>query len=606
MPSSEPLTMATYLGKELDPDLEQVCVSLQKSYSLSPSDLFYKIESYRLQLGGDTSAAPVTRQLLENVRVQLQKQLERKQQKQKHSSPVTGLTPAKRKFAGAATTPTPIKSSPLADRNNAFATRTDAGKILETLNPEINVNIIEPNLERAKITAFMDIKKYQYRTMRQGLLEASEYLDERIEQFGELLQRHFKSEMSKPGNEVDEVIKSAADQLANPGAMTHDEVIVVGRIVSDSVGEADKARINAESALLECSRMMGSGARIPLRFSLDHAQSWFSLFPGQIVALRGHNPTGDAFVVRHVLDLPDLEFPVSSLQKLRQTAAAPTRMIIAKGPFTTQDDLAFAPLIELIDRCIESKPDVVILMGPFIDATHPQLFNPEVLPVDVNSAEDLFKVCVSGELRRLESELPTVQSFLIPESSIRESVQRHLSFPTPPVADKKPLGMPKRAKWLCNPSFVAVNSTVLAVANVDVLMQLSRVEYLHHSAARDPLEQNLLARGVKNLLSQRSLYPVFPSQLGIPLEVSYLGLAEMTVRPDILIAPSEQRYFARVVDNVVAINPGALTKQKAAGTYAIIDIAPLEGIGSEGDKMDENRLEVHKLWERCRVDIKKI
>ncbi|KAK9247776.1 DNA polymerase alpha/epsilon subunit B-domain-containing protein [Lipomyces tetrasporus] len=626
MPSIEQSTMAPYLGDNVDQEIETMCQSLQNSYALSPSDLFYKLESYRLELAGksDISTVPVTKELLDDLRQKFQAQLERKQMKQRAasgantqhgSSPAPGVTPAKRKFTASTTTPTPLKSSPLSEKNGTFATRTDAGKVLETLNGEIEIQLADVSSEKAKITAFMDIKKYQYRTMRQVLLEASEYLDERIERFADLVQEQLAEEIRK-SDKPDEVLVTAVERLSNPAAITHDDVIVVGRIVSDSVHAADLSKVNETSVLLETSRRIGSGARVPLKLSLEphtqgNHQGWFSLFPGQIVALRGCNPSGTTFIVREVLALPELPFAVSPLRTLHQTASLPTRMIIAKGPFSTHDDLAFAPLTELIDQSISAKADVVILLGPFIDTTHPLLVDPDALPyAGLNTLEDLFRASITAELRRLEAALPTVQTFLIPESGEREAVQRHVSFPCPPVGDaKKALGMPKRSKWLSNPAFVAVNSSVLAIANIDVLMQISKVEYLHRAGTNDIFERNILARAVKNLLQQRSLYPVFPGQPDIPLEVSYLGLAEMSVaRPDILIVPSEQRYFAKVVDNVVAINPGALTKLRAAGTYAVVDIAPLQEAKNAiaASEETENELMFHKVWERCRVDIKKI
>ncbi|KAK9362305.1 DNA polymerase alpha/epsilon subunit B-domain-containing protein [Lipomyces starkeyi] len=626
MPSIEESTMVAHLGDNIDPEIATMCESLQKSYALSRSDLFYKIESYRLELAGksDISTVPVTKQLLDDLRQVFQAQLERKQMKQRAahggtaqigSSPAPGVTPAKRRFAGSAATPTPLKSSPFSDKNSTFATRTDAGKVLETLNGEIEIDRADASPEKAKITAFMDIKKYQYRTMRQVLLEASEYLDERIERFADLIQEQLADEVRK-SDKPDAVLVTAAERLSSPAAITHEDVIVVGRIVSDSVHAADSSKVNETSVLLETSRRLGSGARVPFKLSLElqgegKQQVSLSLFPGQIVALRGCNPSGSMFIVREVLSLPALPLPVSPLRTLCQTASLPTRMIIAKGPFTTQDDVAFAPLTELIDQCISAKADVVILLGPFIDATHRCLVDPSTLPyANLNTLEDLFRTTITAELRRLESALPTVQTFLVPESGEREAVQRHVSFPTPPVGDaKKTLGIPKRSKWLSNPAFVAVNSSVLAIANIDILMQLSKVEYLHRVGANDTFERNILARGVKNLLQQRSLYPVFPGQPDVPLEISYLGLAEMSVaRPDILIVPSDQRYFAKVVDNVVAINPGALTKLRAAGTYAVVDIAPLEDTKTAvaDSEEAENELIFHKVWERCRVDIKKI
>ena len=45
-------------------------------------------------------------------------------------------------------------------------------------------------------------------------------------------------------------------------------------------------------------------------------------------------------------------------------------MAVAVGPFTTSEDLEFAPLAELLGSCRVSRPDVLLLIGPFVDVEH--------------------------------------------------------------------------------------------------------------------------------------------------------------------------------------------------------------------------------------------
>lgn len=67
-------------------------------------------------------------------------------------------------------------------------------------------------------------------------------------------------------------------------------------------------RLSEDAIFLESSRMMGSGGRVPLRFSSDlklrgtvKGIGAVSFFPGAIVALKGKNGGGGWFVVREVL-----------------------------------------------------------------------------------------------------------------------------------------------------------------------------------------------------------------------------------------------------------------------------------------------------------------
>jgi hypothetical protein len=82
--------------------------------------------------------------------------------------------------------------------------------------------------------------------------------------------------------------------------------VVVGRICSDV--EASSSKLAEGSIMLESSRMLGSGTRVLLRFSpelklrgMAQGISGTGLFPGAIVALKGRNGGGNAFVVEEIL-----------------------------------------------------------------------------------------------------------------------------------------------------------------------------------------------------------------------------------------------------------------------------------------------------------------
>ena len=45
-------------------------------------------------------------------------------------------------------------------------------------------------------------------------------------------------------------------------------------------------------------------------------------------------------------------------------------VVVASGPFTTSDNLEYEPLNELLSQVASTKPDVLILVGPFVDASN--------------------------------------------------------------------------------------------------------------------------------------------------------------------------------------------------------------------------------------------
>jgi DNA polymerase alpha subunit B len=86
-----------------------------------------------------------------------------------------------------------------------------------------------------------------------------------------------------------------------------EEVTIVGRIIQDPelVG---RTKLTDASLGIESSRMLGSGARLPLRLDpaikirgVVQGSTGYSMFLGQIVALQGKNGGGGYFYATTIL-----------------------------------------------------------------------------------------------------------------------------------------------------------------------------------------------------------------------------------------------------------------------------------------------------------------
>ncbi|EES15907.1 hypothetical protein BDA96_08G093400 [Sorghum bicolor] len=115
---------------------------------------------------------------------------------------------------------------------------------------------------------------------------------------------------------------------------------------------------------------------------LDH----FSLFPGQVVGIEGHNPSGHCFVASKLIySIPvsvDAQLPSANKQAIdnesNQNSDAGTlsrelSSVITAGPYTRTDNLLFEPLQELLSYACRKQPQLLILTGPFIDSDHPDI-----------------------------------------------------------------------------------------------------------------------------------------------------------------------------------------------------------------------------------------
>lgn len=106
----------------------------------------------------------------------------------------------------------------------------------------------------------------------------------------------------------------------------------------------------------------------------------FALFPGQVVAVQGINGSGGRMVAKGIIEGVPRPPPASEpaelarLQHGAETAGGKALSVFAAvGPFTTSDNLKYEPLNDLLGAVRAARPDVVIMVGPFVDSEHPQV-----------------------------------------------------------------------------------------------------------------------------------------------------------------------------------------------------------------------------------------
>ncbi|KAF7545587.1 hypothetical protein G7Z17_g9065 [Cylindrodendrum hubeiense] len=625
-------------NKPLEPDVLSELESIMRLHNLSAEDLYFKWESYCIKL--DIDAQDISLEVVRNLKQSIQDTLEKshhhvqiKAERKVMATPrasakgrnMLGMmdelmpsTPSsgsalKRKF----NTPSGLMSSPVTGKGavngsqvTSFNDRANAGEVVEILNDRLTAAEppIAPFAEpRVKLTAASDQKKMGYKPLAMKLSESSEILDDRIDDFMTIVQEHHKLDETAFG--------SAASQSTT-------EIVAVGRIASDSA----EGKLNAASLVLETSRRTGMGFRVPLK--MNNIKSW-SFFPGQIVAFRGSNASGNEFVVNEILEIPLLPSAASTpsaleahREKLRggpdamddDSDPAPLSFLFASGPYTADDNLDFEPLHALCSQAADTYADSLILTGPFLDIDHPLIATGDFdLPEGANFDPDtatmttVFRYLVSPAFSRLASASPHLTIILIP--SVRDVLAKHVSWPQDTIP-RKELGLPKSVRILTNPMSLSINELMLGVSSQDVLSQLHSEEL-----TMGPPSTDLMSRLCRYLVEQRHYFPLFPPTdrtrlaktgteggvaTGAALDLSYLKLGEMVnVRPDVMLVPSLLPPFAKVVESVLLINPGYLSKRRGAGTYARMTLYP-PTLDSSADMVS------HQVFDRARVEIVRI
>ncbi|KAM6032560.1 DNA polymerase alpha subunit B [Theristicus caerulescens] len=230
-------------------------------------------------------------------------------------------------------------------------------------------------------------------------------------------------------------------------------------------------------------------------------------------------------------------------------------VLLACGPYTPSDSLAYDPLTDLIQAIARDRPDVCVLFGPFLDAKHEQVENCRLL----GSFAEVFKLC----LKTIVEGTRSAGSHLVFVPSLRD-VHHDYVYPQPPfLCPELPKDDKPRVHFVSDPCTLDVDGVVFGLTSTDLLFHMGAEEISCSAGSSDRF-----TRILKHVLTQRSYYPLYPpsEELNVDYE-SFYSYASLPVTPDVLVTPSELRYFVKDVLGCVCINPGRLTKGQVGGTY---------------------------------------
>ncbi|KAF8158218.1 DNA polymerase alpha/epsilon subunit B-domain-containing protein [Crassisporium funariophilum] len=583
--------LLTEKGAILDDKLLAECVSVCQMYNLDPDGLYYKLEAINYKASTTSSGfSPITIDTISAVKSRLQKDL---------ANESTGRAQPKNKGLTTAQVDRSRMPSHMV-RNLATASGSAAMRMKQEHAGESsmagsgsssstgNVALVGPpsDLESKK--------KRAYRYMYEKISERSEALDQIIDDFVELLRAHYD-----------------ISEFGDPSASTDEEVTIVGRIAHDA--DAESISKLAEGAItIESSRMLSSGARAAVR--LDPALKIrggvrgvgeVGLYPGAIVALKGKNGGGGYFLATEILAIPPLK-PSPAAQGIinpkldPSTSHTSANMLVACGPYTMDTDLSYKPWRALLQTIKASKPDVLLLVGPFVDSAHPKIKTGEI---DVTPA-NLFRAHFVDPLRNFLTASPGSIVLLVP--SVRDLVSNHAAFPQPEL-NAELFNFNPRIHLLPNPARFMINDIAFAISSVDTLFHLRKELYFKRGVDVEPLPlgpddlpNDAMANLSRHLLQQRSFYPIFPVPQDLSHEVNLdvthsdglrmVDEGDLDYAPDVMILPSRLKQFSKhfkVVHSTHTINPSFLSK----GTYGTVSLAP-RSIGTPKDRL---KIEIIKL-----------
>uniref|UniRef100_A0A1I8PTT3 DNA polymerase alpha subunit B n=1 Tax=Stomoxys calcitrans TaxID=35570 RepID=A0A1I8PTT3_STOCA len=274
------------------------------------------------------------------------------------------------------------------------------------------------------------------------------------------------------------------------------------------------------------------------------------VFPGQVVMVTGMNPKGDVLMVEEVITEQNLQPP-----KPPQIADR-LSFVIAAGPYTHDDDLVYDPLQDLVMYLKENRPNVLILCGPFMEADH-KIINDNVTLAE--TFEAFFEKMITGIVEAIGQE-----TTILVVASHRDA-HTDCVYPTMSIQMKKSFA---NVHMLPDPSMIDLNGLIIGMTSTDIVDHILAEELAVNAGDK-------VKRVVNYLLHQKSFYPLnHPKEdqmcLDSDLASKYANIDRI---PNILILPSTQKCFLRVVNGCLAINPGRLA-DNIGGTFARFIINP--------------------------------
>lgn len=247
----------------------------------------------------------------------------------------------------------------------------------------------------------------------------------------------------------------------------------------------------------------------------------YSVFSGQIAIVEGKNTRGDTLAVESIYT------STMSMNSPAPTLSEQISIVISWGPYTSDEDLSYQPLTDLIKYCVEYEPDVIILTGALLNSNHQMR----------SKMAERYDSHLEKMLLELTNNISSNTQILIVASY--EDANSTFVYPTHPY--DKGEKHPSNVHLLPDPCVVNIEGLSIGMTSTDIIDHLIQNEIsLNEGVDR-------AKRAVQYLYNQKSFYPLRPSNKLVPLDV---GLAEKYAQikklPNIMITPSASKEYIRV------------------------------------------------------------
>ncbi|TWW55669.1 DNA polymerase alpha subunit B [Takifugu flavidus] len=233
------------------------------------------------------------------------------------------------------------------------------------------------------------------------------------------------------------------------------------------------------------------------------------------------------------------QVPVN-LSELKEYSLFPGQVVVMEGMNTTGRKLTASKLYEL---------------GPFVDSKHEQIEKAQV----TETFEAIFSRCMESIVDGTKS--TGCQLVFVPS---QRDIHHHCIYPQPPFTlPNLSKDQSERVTLVPDPCTLLIDGVTFGITSTDILFHMGAEEISCGTGS------DRFSRILRHMLCQRSFYPLYPPVEDVNMDYEkFQSFGQMPVTPDVLILPSELRYFIKDVIGCVCVNPGRLTKGHVGGTYS--------------------------------------
>ncbi|KYN01294.1 PREDICTED: DNA polymerase alpha subunit B [Cyphomyrmex costatus] len=279
----------------------------------------------------------------------------------------------------------------------------------------------------------------------------------------------------------------------------------------------------------------------------------YSVFSGQIVAVEAVNPVGDTLYVKEIFTKSYASPAVTPMIESK------LNIFIAAGSFTPSSNMHYQALWDLMEKVASDEPNVLILIGPFLEYTHPEIQD----NIIKDTHHELFEKIL---IKIMESTRRNTQVILVASN---RDVHQEPIFPTPhyTIFNRKLLQNYSNLRLMPDPCILDIAGLKIGITSVDVIKHIGKEEISNVSGDR-------LSRLADHVLSQTCFYPVYPpfEDLNVDTEL-WEKYAFFDQQPHLLVLPSDMRCYCKVINDCMIVNPERMHKH----TYARLSVKPVIG-----------------------------